>query len=118
MYRTEALEDAGGFNNDLNVGEDGELQHRLVDLRWKHGWTGDIFFEHYYADSYKVWLNKMSHGSAAGLDLRGLLRLLASPMMGIHAAWIRKKPSMLWYIPLRSLVILLGPGKKDEYMPS
>jgi GT2 family glycosyltransferase len=118
MYRTEALEDASGFDDELNIGEDGELRSRLVALGWRTTWSGDIHIEHYHAISPQDWFNKMSHGSTAGLSFRGVTRLLASPIIGIHAAWIRGNTNLLWYIPLRSLVLLLGPGKKKEYIPT
>jgi len=117
MYRVEALDDAGGFRDDLNVGEDGELAQRLLGNGWQKKWVGTAAFGHYYAASVKTWYNKMTHGAAAGFRPRGILRLLASPIIGMHAAWDRRQPHMVWYVPLRSLALLVGAGIRQEYTP-
>lgn len=117
MYRTNVLDVVGGFNDELNVGEDGELQRRIVKLGWKSKWVDDVCIDHKYAPSNKVWFRKMTYGFAAGISKRGALRLCISPFIGIHAALKRRNINMLWYIPLRSIVLLLGPGRKKEYKP-
>lgn len=117
MYRAEALESVGGFQDKLNVGEDGELLSRLLENGWHKKWVGDAVIGHRYATNYRVWHNKMSHGAAAGFHAHGVLRLLASPVIGVHAAWVRSQPHMLWYLPLRSLVLLFGAGERQEYNP-
>ncbi len=117
MYRVEALESVGGFQDELNVGEDGELLVRLLKNGWCKKWVGRVSIGHRYAANYKVWHNKVSHGLAAGFRVRGVLRLLTSPLIGLHAAWVCKQPHMLWYLPLRSLVLLFGAGTKQEYTP-
>lgn len=117
MYRVKAVREVGGFNERLNVGEDGELAPRLFAAGWKKKWVGNVAFGHFYAPSKDVWRNKMTHGHAAGFKMRGLLRVLASPVIGLHAAIARKQPHMLWYVPLRSLTLLTGSGAKKEYIP-
>ncbi|GEM_PF-5500245 len=117
IFRVEALDDVGGFRDDLNVGEDGELAQRLLGNGWQKKWVGTAAFGHYYASSTKTWYNKMTHGAAAGFQLRGILRLLLSPIIGMHAAWDRRQPHMVWYVPLRSLALLVGAGIRREYTP-
>lgn len=118
MYRVKAVNEVGGFRDELNVGEDGDLNSRLINYGWQKKWEGSAIIGHYYALSVKVWLNKMTHGAAAGFGLRGILRLLASPIIGLHAAWVRRQLHMIWYLPLRSLTLLTGKGMKQEYTPT
>lgn len=118
IYRVEALNDVGGFRDELNVGEDGDLSQRLINQGWQKKWIGTVTIGHYYVSSTEIWRNKMTHGAAAGFGPRGLLRLAASPIIGAHAAWVRRQLHMIWYMPMRSLTLLVGKGVKREYTPT
>lgn len=117
MFRVAAVEQVRGFRDDLNVGEDGELIGRMLAKGWRKRWLSGAVIGHHYAKNNEVWLNKVTHGLSAGMKTRGVVRLLASPIIGIHAAVERRQPHMLWYVPLRSLTLLAGPGAKSEYGP-
>jgi len=118
FFRVEAIEEVGGFSDDLNVGEDGELINRLLQRGWLKERIDSVVIGHNYAPNYKTWRNKIIHGKAAGFHSWGVLRLLTSPFIGLHAAWVRRQPHLIWYVPFRSLTLLLGPGLRKEYTPT
>lgn len=118
MYRSAALENVGGFNSGLNVGEDGDLLLRLLEAGWKKKWIKEAVIAHKHADKSRTWFKKMTYGSAAGFNLHGMLRFGLSPVIGLHASLVRRKPNLSWYVVLRSLALLVGKGEKKEYSPS
>ncbi|WP_406568106.1 glycosyltransferase [Caldinitratiruptor microaerophilus] len=115
MFRVAALDEVGGFRDELNVGEDADVLHRLRQRGWDIAWTPAVAVQHEHAPDIRAWYHKMTHGSSAGLHWRAWVRAGSSPMVGLHAALTTGCLHLAWYVPVRAVVMLRKQHK--EYQP-
>jgi cellulose synthase/poly-beta-1,6-N-acetylglucosamine synthase-like glycosyltransferase len=88
MYRREALNDAGCFNENLEACEDVDLSWRVVLLGYQLGYVPSAKLIHYNCDSWQRFISKgLSYGRGAAA-----LASIYKP----HGAGEKFRPAQIW----------------------